>query len=126
MIRFIELEENVTLADQLQKGGKDDKRSVILINKVNIKPDDLHGLLEAWAADLAYLEQKPGFISAQLHRGISGSCVFVNYAVWESVEYFNQATSDPAFRLAVVHYPESTAASPHPFRKVAVRGICVD
>jgi len=81
MIRFIELEENVTLADQLQKGGKDDKRSVILINKVNIKPDDLHGLLEAWAADLAYLEQKPGFISAQLHRGIGGSCVFVNYPV---------------------------------------------
>ena len=82
MIRFIELEENVTLADQLQKGGKDDKRSVILINKVNIKPDDLHGLLEAWAADLAYLEQKPGFISAQLHRGISCCCMFVNYPVW--------------------------------------------
>ena len=81
MIRFIELEENVTLADQLQKGGKDDKRSVILINKVNIKPDDLHGLLEAWAPDLAYLEQKPGFISAQLHRGISGIYMFVNNAL---------------------------------------------
>jgi hypothetical protein len=34
-----------------------------------------------------YLKQKLGFISAQLHRGISGSCVFVNYAVGESVEY---------------------------------------
>jgi heme-degrading monooxygenase HmoA len=89
MIRFIEMDENVTLADQLQKGGKDDRRSVILRNKFDVKPDDVRGLLEAWAADAAYLKQKLGFISAQLHRSISGSCVFVNYAVWESMEYFN-------------------------------------
>jgi heme-degrading monooxygenase HmoA len=113
MIRFIEMDENVTLADQLQKGGKDDRRSVILRNKFNVKPDDVRGLLEAWAADAAYLKQKLGFISAQLHRGISGSCVFVNYAVWESMEYFNQATSDPAFRSALARYPESTARENH-------------
>jgi quinol monooxygenase YgiN len=57
---------------------------VILINKFNVKPDDVYGLLEARAANAAYLMQKPGFISAQLHRGISDSCVFVNHAVWES------------------------------------------
>ena len=110
---FIEMDENVTLADQLQKGGKDDRRSVILRNKFNVKPDDVRGLLEAWAGDEAYLKQKLGFISAHLHRGISGSCVFVNYAVWESVEYFNQATSDPAFRSALAQYPESTARENH-------------
>jgi heme-degrading monooxygenase HmoA len=126
VIRFIEMEENVTIADQLQKGGKDDRRSVIMINKFNVKTHDVYGLLEAWAADAAYLKQKQGFISAQLHRAISGSCVFVNYAVWESVEYFNQVTSDPAFRSALERYPESTAASSHLFRKVAVRGTCVD
>lgn len=113
MIMFIEMDENVTLADQLQKGGKDDRRSVILRNKFNVKPDDVRGLLEAWGADAAYLKQKLGFISAQLHRGISGSCVFVNHAVWESVEYFNQATSDPAFRSALARYPESTARENH-------------
>ena len=110
---FIEMDENVTLADQLQKGGKDDRRSVILRNKFNVKPDDVRGLLEAWAADAAYLKQKLGFISAQLHRSISGCCVFVNYAVWESVEYFNQATSDPAFTSALARYPESTARENH-------------
>lgn len=114
MIMFIEMDENVTLADQLQKGGKDDRRSVILRNKFNVKPDDVRGLLEAWAADAAYLKQKKlSFISAQLHRGMSGNCVFVNYAVWEYVEYFNQATSDPAFRSALARYPESTARENH-------------
>ncbi len=92
------MEENVTIADQLQKGGNDNRRSVIMTNKFNVKPHDVHGLLEAWAADAAYLKQKQGFNYAQLHRDISGSCMFVNYVVWESVEYFNQATSDPAFR----------------------------
>ena len=64
MIMLIEMDENVTLADQLQKGGKDDRRSVILRNKFNVKPDDVCGLLEAWAADAAYLKQKLSFISA--------------------------------------------------------------
>ena len=87
MIRFIKLEENVTIADQLQKGGKDDKHSAIIINKFNVKPNDVCGLLEAWEADAAYLKQKQGFKYAQIHHGISGSCMFVNYAVLESEEY---------------------------------------
>ena len=122
---MVEMDESVTLAAQLgEEEGR--RRSVILINKFNVKPEDTDNLLKAWAADAAYLKQKPGFISTQLHRGIGGSCVFINYAVWESVEHFKQATSDPAFRSALANYPDSAMASPHLFRKVAVPGICVD
>lgn len=123
MLKMVEMDENVTLAAQLEEEGG---RPVILINRFNVKPEDVDGLLKAWAADAAYLKQKPGFVSTQLHRGVGGSCVFINYAVWESVEQFKQATSDPAFRSALAHYPDSTVASPHLFRKVAVPGICVD
>jgi len=123
MLKMAEMDENVTLAAQLEEDGQ---RSVILINKFNVRSEDADNLLKAWAADAAYLKQKPGFISAQLHRGIGGSCVFINYAVWESVEHFKQATSDPAFKSALAHYPDSTVASPHLFRKVAVPGVCVD
>ena len=118
-----EMDENVTLAAQLEEK---DGRPVILINKFNVKPEDVDKFLKAWAANSAYLKQKPGFISTQLHRGIGGSCVFINYAVWESVEHFKQATSDPAFRSALAHYPDSTVSSPHLFRKVAVSGFCVE
>jgi heme-degrading monooxygenase HmoA len=123
MLKMVEMDENVTLATQLEEN---DRRPVILINKFNVKPEDADNLLKAWAADAAYLKQKPGFISTQLHRGIGGSCVFINYAIWESVEHFKQATSDPAFRSALAHYPDGTVGSPHLFRKVAVPGICVD
>ena len=95
MLKMVEMDENVALAAQLEE--EKSRRSVILINKFNVKPEDSDNLLKAWAADAAYLKQKPGFISTQLHRGIGGSCVFINYALWESVEHFKQATSDPAF-----------------------------
>ena len=83
-------------------------------------------MLQAWAADAALLRSRPGFISTQLHRGIAGSSVFLNTAVWESVEAFRNAFGDPAFQATFARYPDSTVASPHLFQKVAVPGICVD
>jgi heme-degrading monooxygenase HmoA len=127
MVRLVEMDENVKLTSQLEEGGKEDGgRSVILINKFNVKPEDVPELLKARAADAAHHKQTPGFISTQLHRGIGGSCVFVNYTVWESVEHFKQASRDPAFKSTLAGYPGSTVTSPHLFRKVAVSGVCVD
>jgi quinol monooxygenase YgiN len=128
MIKLTEMDDNVTLAAQLeQEDEKEEGRasSVILINKINVKPEDVDEVLKAWAEDAAFFKKKPGFISAQLHRGIGGSCVFINYAVWESVGHLKEALSDPAFGSALAHYPDGTVASPHLFRKVAVPGICV-
>ena len=58
MLKMVEMDENVTLAAQLEE-QKDSMRSVILINKFNVKPEDVDQLLRAWAADAAYLKQKP-------------------------------------------------------------------
>ncbi|MBV8381471.1 MAG: antibiotic biosynthesis monooxygenase, partial [Planctomycetaceae bacterium] len=81
MPKLIEMDEAVTLQQQMGK----EVGPVILINKFNVKPEEVDQLLKAWAADAAWMKQQPGFISTQLHRGIGGSCVFVNYAVWDSV-----------------------------------------
>jgi heme-degrading monooxygenase HmoA len=88
-----------------------------------VAPQDVDALLQAWAADAALLKTKPGFISTQLHRGIAGSSVFLNTAVWESVEVFRNAFGDPAFQASFARYLDSTVASPHLFQKVAVPGI---
>lgn len=126
MLKPIEMDENVTLAVQLEEeeGG----RPVILINKFNVKPEDLDQLLNAWAADIAYLKQKPGFIYSQLHRGIGGSCVFINYAVWESVRHTlsrRQAILHLGRRLHLIQIVLRGITLSF-FRKVAVSGICVD
>jgi hypothetical protein len=49
--------------------------------------------------------------------------VFINYAVWESTEHYKRAYSNPEFQSSIKEYPESTVASPHLFKKVAVPGI---
>ena len=122
MLQRTELDERVGLADQLAE----EVGPVILVNTFKVAPADVEELLQAWAADAALLKSKPGFISTQLHRGIAGSSVFLNTAVWESVGAFRNAFADPAFQASFARYPDSTVASPHLFQKVAVPGICVD
>ena len=122
MLQLSEMEDRVPLADQLAE----EVGPVILINTFTVAPEDADALLEVWAADAAYLKQQPGFISAQLHRGIAGSGVFCNLAVWESVQAFRDAFGDPQFQATFARYPDSTVASPHLLQKVAVPGICVD
>ena len=122
MLCRIEIDDRVGLADQLAR----EVGPVILVNTFRVAAEDVDRLLEAWTADAAHLETKPGFNSTQLHRGIAGSCVYLDCAVWESVEAFRTAFGDPAFQATFARYPDSTVASPHLFQKVAVPGICVD
>lgn len=99
---------------------------VILINKFNVESEEIDQFLEAWGADAEIMKQQPGFISAQLHRGIAGSCTFINYAVWESTEHFKRAFNSPAFQSTLEKYPANAVASPPLFKKLAVPRICVD
>ena len=122
MLQRVEMDKHVTLFEQLAR----EVGPVILANTFQVEPEDVDALLEAWAADAAYLRTKPGFISTQLHRGVAGSSTFLNVAVWESVEAFRAAFGDPKFQETFARYPDSTVASPHLFQKVAVAGICVD
>ena len=115
MLQRMEMDEHVPLGDQLAE----EVGPVTLINTFKVAPEDADALLAAWAADAAYLKTKPGFISTQLYRGIAGSGVFVNQAVWESVEAFRNAFGDPQFQATFARYPDSTVASPHLFQKLA-------
>lgn len=121
MIRLSEMDDNVTLRAQMEH----EVGPVVLINTLKVRPEEVDQLLKAWTADAAFFKAQPGFISAQLHRGIAGSCVFLNYAIWESVDHFKRAFNQPDFRSALERYPSSTVGSPHLVQKVAVPGICV-
>jgi quinol monooxygenase YgiN len=123
MAQLIEMDRHVSLFEQM-----DEQRvgPVILINTFTVEPEEVDRLQQAWASDAAFMRQQPGFISTQLHRGIGRSSTFVNYAVWESVEQFKRAFTNPEFQAKLQDYPPSAAASPHLFKKVAVPGICVN
>jgi heme-degrading monooxygenase HmoA len=115
-----ELDEQVTYMQQLGEGGG----PVVLINVFHVAPEDAERLVDVWADDAAFMQQQPGFVSTQLHRGTAGSSTFVNVAEWKSARALGAAFRSPEFQSRVARYPDSAIASPHVFRKVAVPGIC--
>ena len=126
MAKLIEMDETTTLKDQMENQAAG---PVVLINKFNVDSDEVEQFLEAWREDATKFKDQSGFISAQLHKGIGKSTVFVNYAVWESLDHFKNAVDNiigPDFQSQLSKYPKSLVVSPHLFKKVAVRGICLD
>lgn len=119
--KLAEIDDRVAMAAQLQE----DTGPVVLINTFTVDPEDADRLLAVWADDAAFMKRQPGFISAQMHRGIAGSATFVNVAVWETARALRDAFSSAEFQAQMARYPDSTVARPHLFAKVAVPGICV-
>jgi heme-degrading monooxygenase HmoA len=118
-MRLQEMDEQVTYMEQLQADGG----PVVLVNIFNVASGDTERLLEVWAEDAAFMQQQPGFISAQMHRGTAGSTTFVNVARWESAKALGRAFGSPEFQARLAEYPDSAVASPHVFEEVRVPGI---
>ena len=126
MAKFVEMDESNTLKDQMESQVTG---PVILINKFNVKSDEVEQFLKVWEEDATQFKNQAGFISAQLHKGIGKSTVFVNYAVWESLKHFKNAVDKvlgPDPQSLLYKYPKSLVVSPHLFKKVSVLGICGD
>lgn len=121
MLQLKELDPKITLANQMQAN----EGPVVLINVLTVDPADEDAMLKSWSKDAELMKAQPGYISTQLHKGIAGSSTYINYAVWESVEAFRNAFMSPEFQSSLANYPESTVASPHLFKKLAVPGHCV-
>ena len=128
MTKFVEMDDRVKFKDQIEEKIMG---SVILINKFNVAQGKVEQFLKDWGEDATNFKQQPGFISAQLHKGIGKSSVFINYAVWESMEHYKKAINKMLFRSKsrsplLKYDDESLVLSPHLFKKIAVPGICVE
>lgn len=128
MTKFVEMDDRVKFKDQIEEKIMG---SVILINKFNVDQDKIEQFLKDWAEDATRFKQQSGFISTQLHRGIGKSSVFINYAVWESIEHYKKAINKILFssqsQSPFLKYDDkSLVISPHLFTKIAVPGICKD
>lgn len=121
MVQLRPLDAKVPIFQQINS----DLSPVVLANIFQVAEEDTQALLSAWEKDANWMKQQPGFISTQMHRGIGGSTVFMNYAVWESVAHFRAAFQHPEFKKAMEHYPKSTVASPHLFARLTVPNLCV-
>jgi quinol monooxygenase YgiN len=126
MAKFVEMDETVTMKDQMDE---EVSGPVILINKFNVELEKIDQFLKGWQEDANKFKEQPGLVSAQLHKGIGKSGVFINYAVWESLKHYKDAFNKVVgsnMQSLLSKYPDSMVVSPHLFKKIAVPGICRD
>src|SRR3546814_16875090 len=71
------------------------------------------------------MRAQPGLLFCQLHRGIGGASVLMNYAVWESLSAFRAAFDNPEFWEAAKNMPEGVVARSLLVERIAVSNICV-
>ena len=121
MVTITEVDEHIPFFQQLQA----ETGPIVLVNTFVAPPGRLDEVMDVWAEDAAFMKRQPGFISTQLHRGVGGSNVLVNTAIWESAEDLGRAFTSPEFQAHTQRYPDGTIVSPHVCQRVAVAGICV-
>lgn len=122
MLKHVELDPNYALQEQYRV--KSDN-TTILLNVFSVDPKDAEAFKMAWKEDAEFFKRQPGYISAQLHRGIGDSHMWFNYAVFEDTAAFAETNAQPEFKPLRAGYPDSATAHPHLFRRVAIDGICV-
>ena len=115
MLQLKPLDQKVPIFQQINT----DVAPVVLVNVFQVAEEDIPALLKAWEADANWMKQQPGYISTQLHQGIAGSTVFMNYALWESVAHFRAAFTHPEFKQALGHFPSSVPSQKY----VSIRRI---
>jgi heme-degrading monooxygenase HmoA len=117
--KIVEFDERVPFAEQL----KHDEAPVVLLSTFLVAPGYEEEFLAGFKKQFAIMHGQPGLISAQLHKAIAGSGLFMNYVVWESVEDFKRGFESEAFQAQLKEYPPGTVVSAGFFQRVAVEGM---
>jgi heme-degrading monooxygenase HmoA len=120
MLNFGSLDESTQFLDQQEENTG----PVTIINTFVAPEGKEDEVLAAWTEDAAYMMKTGALLSVQLYRGIAGSRLFTNVAVWKSTEHLRTAFHTPEFASHLDHYPAGTVAYPHLYQKFAVEGVC--
>jgi Antibiotic biosynthesis monooxygenase len=106
-------------------GQHDENTGPVTIINTFVSPEGKTGeVLAAWTDDAVYMKNTGNLLAVQPYRGIGGSRLFTNVAVWESPAALRAAFRTPEFARHLENYPAGTVAYPHLYQKVAVEGIC--
>ena len=122
MLNHVELDSTFCLQQQFADPSDD---TTILVNIFDVDPKDQEYFRQAWLTDAKFFKAQAGCISAQLHQGILGSRIFMNYAVFENTAAFAATNQQPEFGPLRKVYPDSAVAHPHLLRRLAIPEICV-
>lgn len=120
MLSFGQLDESTHVHDQ----QKEEVGPVTIINTFVAPEGKEDEVVAAWKDDAEYMQRSGSLLAVQLYRGIAGSRLFTNVAVWKSTEHLRAALGTPEFATYLTSYPAGTVSYPHLYQKFAVEGVC--
>ncbi|KAH7043796.1 hypothetical protein B0J12DRAFT_742714 [Macrophomina phaseolina] len=115
MVTHINVDPSTPFEDQLKATHTG---PVVLLNVFHVPDGKLEEAIAVWQRCADILFKEPGCISAQLHRGIGGADIMVNYAVWESVAHLMAGLNGEEFRVVREQFPQGTTMSPSVLQKL--------
>jgi heme-degrading monooxygenase HmoA len=119
--KFVPMNPNLSFDQQIVNNVA----PVVLLSTFLVKHEHVEEFLAGFRKQFAIMRKQPGLISAQLHRGLAGSCLFMNYVIWESTDAFKHGFESPEFQAQLKQYPPGTEVSAFMFQRVAVPGMCL-
>ncbi|CAI7601915.1 unnamed protein product [Penicillium palitans] len=112
---FIDTNPRTPLLKQLEE--QPEAGSCVLVNTFHIPAGKMEEAFAAWKIDAEMAKKQPGFISTQLHRGVNGSDMMLNYAIWESTAALKAYYDLPEFKESLKNYPDGTESRIVLYRK---------
>ena len=123
MIDLKDIDRSAPFLAELQ--GPDDGRPITIINTLVVPEGQMDKVIDVWRQDSMIMKAQPGWVSAQLYRGIGNSSVVTNVSVWESLTALKNAFMTEEFQNTLPLYPDGSASYPVLVRQEAVAGVCV-
>ncbi|KAK4871252.1 hypothetical protein LT330_000489 [Penicillium expansum] len=120
---FIDINPRTPLLKQLEEAPE--AGYCVLVNTFHIPAGKMDEAFAAWKIDAEMAKRQPGFISTQLHRGVNGSDMMLNYAIWESTAALKAYYNLPEFKESLKNYPDGTESRIVLYRKQHIGGICL-
>lgn len=120
MAKFFDIDAAHPFQEQL----KADVGPIVLTNTFLIPEGQMDKAIEIWRLTAVYARLCPGYLSTQLHRGVAGSNVLINYATWESAEDLRKCLHSDEFKAIVGDFPAGTECRAQVFQKIKVDGAC--
>jgi heme-degrading monooxygenase HmoA len=120
MFELKEIDPSCTFFSQLDAAGEG---PVTVINTLVAPKGGVQGVVDNWRENVGSMQAMPGFVSAQLYRGIGDSEVMTNVAVWASAEDLKRALGEE-FDANASTPRDGSVAYPVLMRKEAVPGVC--
>jgi hypothetical protein len=122
MIQIKDFDENVKFFSQLNYAEYNGKIYLLFVFKV---PTDVEQtFLTCWKNHGDVMGKFEGYGSEKLHKGISGSDVYFNYAIWNSLADFRIAFFSPDSQTCLGAYPDSCTFTGQIVKPIFVEGVC--